>query len=136
MIGIRGRLERLRSSLGPEPTPEYAIVSIGCVVADQPRRPAVEWYDAGMIGCPIPEPTAELAEALVRLHSLSYFGVELEHGPGMDPEDRELRCLVLASAVDDRQRRILAGVPAWHVGWEPQEMDEWLARHGIRGESP
>ena len=30
MTGIRGLVDRLRSKLGPEPTPEYALVSIGC----------------------------------------------------------------------------------------------------------
>ena len=51
----------------------------------------------------------------MRLNSLGYFGVELRPGTGMDPneeaESTGLRRLILAVAVDDRQRRILASDP-------------------------
>jgi hypothetical protein len=121
MRGIRSRVDRLRSKLGPGPTAEHTIVRIGTA------GPADEWYDVSLIGCAIPQPTPELAEALLRFNSLGMFGVELGTESGMPPdEEAELRGLILASAVDDRQRRILTGVRDWDVVWEGWEMEQWI----------
>src|SRR4051812_33179518 len=107
MPGIRARVDRLRSKLGAEPAPEFAIVSIGCVMPGRPIRPSVERYEGGCIGCLIP-PTPGLARALLGLKAI---GVEL------GPDDTGLRPLIL-DAADPAQRRILDGVPDWSVAFE------------------
>jgi hypothetical protein len=130
MPGIRARLDRMRSRLGPEPSAEHSIVRIG------PPGLPVERYGAGLIGCTISEPTPELAETLLGLDSLGVFGAVLGMNSGMEPdEEAELRRLILASVVDNRHRGILAGVPAWDVVWESWEMERWATRPGPREEA-
>jgi hypothetical protein len=137
VIGLRGRIDRLNGRLGFEPDPRFAIVSIGCESHGRPPRPAVERYDGGWVGCHLPEPTRELAEELVRLNSLGYFGVELRADAGEGPDEwAALRRLVLAAAADDHQRRTLEDTPAWDLLWDGYEQEEWLNRLGTRDESP